>query len=111
MANANQPTSLAFVPGGRLLIAEEAGVVRVYKNGALNAAPALDIRARVCSDGERGLMAVAVDPQFETNHFIYVYYTWVKNGCVYDDANTRSIASRGSCCATTTRSIPPPRRS
>ena len=88
VANANQPTSLAFVPGGRLLIAEEAGVVRVYKNGALNAAPALDIRARVCSDGERGLMAVAVDPQFESNHFIYVYYTWVKNGCVYDDANT-----------------------
>ena len=88
MANANQPTSLAFVPGGRLLIAEEAGVVRVYKNGALNATPALDIRARVCSDGERGLMAVAVDPQFESNHFIYVYYTWVKNGCVYDDPNT-----------------------
>ena len=88
VANAAQPTSLAFVPGGRLLIAEEAGVVRVYKNGALNATPALDIQARVCSDGERGLMAVAVDPQFETNHFIYVYYTWVKNGCVYDDPNT-----------------------
>ncbi len=65
VANADQPTSLAFVPGGRLLIAEEAGVVRVYENGALNAAPALDIRTRVCSDGERGLMAVAVDPQFE----------------------------------------------
>ena len=29
VANAAQPTSLAFVPGGRLLIAEEAGVVRV----------------------------------------------------------------------------------
>ena len=26
------------------------------------------------------MMAVAVDPQFESNHFIYVYYTWVKNG-------------------------------
>ena len=88
VANANQPTSLAFVPGGRLLIAEEAGVVRVYKNGALNATPALDIHTRVCSDGERGLMAVAVDPQFESNHFIYAYYTWVKNGCVFDDPNT-----------------------
>jgi len=49
VANANQPTSLAFVPGGRLLIAEEAGVVRVYENGALNGSPALDIRSRVCS--------------------------------------------------------------
>jgi glucose/arabinose dehydrogenase len=88
VANANQPTSLAFVPGGRLLIAEEAGIVRVYKNGALNSTPALDISSRVCSDGERGMMAVAVDPQFESNHFIYVYYTWVKDGCVYDSADT-----------------------
>ena len=80
VASANQPTSLAFVPGGRLLIAEEAGVVRVYENGSMNASPALDIRSRVCSDGERGLMAVAVDPQFESNRFIYLYYTWVKNG-------------------------------
>ena len=40
VANANQPTSLAFVPGGRMLIAEEAGVVKVYEGGALNSAPA-----------------------------------------------------------------------
>jgi glucose/arabinose dehydrogenase len=88
VANASQPTSLAFVPGGRLLIGEEAGVVRVYKNGALNSTPALDIRSRVCADGERGLMSVAVDPQFESNHFIYVYYTFVKDGCIYDSATT-----------------------
>jgi glucose/arabinose dehydrogenase len=88
VTGANQPTSLAFVPGGRLLIGEEAGVVRVYENGALNATAALDIRARVCSDGERGLMSVAVDPQFESNHFVYVYYTFVKNGCDYDSATT-----------------------
>jgi glucose/arabinose dehydrogenase len=86
VASANQPTSLAFVPGGRMLIAEEAGVVKVYENGSVKTA--LDISARVCSDGERGMMAVAVDPQFETNHFIYVYYTWVKDGCVYDSAAT-----------------------
>src|SRR5687768_13631746 len=88
VASANQPTSLAFVPGGRMLIGEEAGLVRVYENGSLNADAALDIRSRVCSDGERGLMAVAVDPQFASNRFIYVYYTWVKNGCEYDNANT-----------------------
>ena len=88
VANASQPTSLAFVPGGRMLIAEEAGVVKVYKGGALNSTPALDISARTCSDGERGLMSVAVDPQFESNHFIYLYYTRVKNGCIYDDPNT-----------------------
>ena len=88
VASANQPTALAFVPGGRLLIGEEAGLVRVLPSGASTPVTALDIRTRVCSDGERGLMSVAVDPQFESNHFVYVHYTYVKNGCDYDSATT-----------------------
>ena len=36
------------------------------------------------------MMSVAVDPQFESNRFIYVYYTWVKNsGASIGDADTR----------------------
>ena len=46
VANASEPTALAFVPGGRLLITEKAGVVRIYENGAVNATPALDIARR-----------------------------------------------------------------
>ena len=76
----------------------------------MNATPALDIRTQVCSDSGRGMMSVAVDPQFESNHFIYVYYTWVKDGCVIGDPTRRSIGCRGSCCATTTPSIPQRRR-
>jgi glucose/arabinose dehydrogenase len=80
----DRPTGLAFTPDGRLLIAGEAGTVHVYQNGALVTPPALDISARVCSDFERGAMAVAVDPAFATNHFIYLYYTFKKHGvCDY----------------------------
>ena len=47
------------------------------------------------------MMAVAVDPAFATNHFIYVYYTFKKNGvCEYGSNGStrlRSTASRASC--------------
>jgi glucose/arabinose dehydrogenase len=79
----DRPTSIAFVPGGRMLIGAEAGVVRVYQAGGLVSPAALDISAKVCSDQERGLMSVAVDPAFASNHFIYLYYTFKKLGCQY----------------------------
>jgi glucose/arabinose dehydrogenase len=79
----DRPTTVAFTPDGRMLIGLEAGIVRVYQNGALVSGAALDISAKVCSDQERGLMSVAVDPAFATNHFIYLYYTLNKVGCEY----------------------------
>ena len=35
----------------------------------------LDISSKVDSTGERGLLAVAFDPNFSTNHFVYLHYT------------------------------------
>ena len=71
-----RPTALAFTPDGRLLVASQGGKLRVYKNGALLTNPALDLSGKVCSPG--GLLGVAVDPNFATNHYIYVYYTFKK---------------------------------
>ena len=39
------PTALAFTPDGRLLIATQTGQLRVFQNGALLPAAALDLRA------------------------------------------------------------------
>ena len=36
---------------------------------------ALDLSAKVCTNSERGLLGVAVDPAFATNGFVYLYYT------------------------------------
>ena len=76
----DRPIDLAFTPDGRMLIAGEAGTLHVYKNGSLLPAPALDISPQVCSDGERGVMSVAVDPLFSSNHYIYLNYTFKKHG-------------------------------
>ena len=90
VTNVDRATSIAFVPGGRMLIARVPGVVRVFKDGVLDpvADPALDIDAQTCSDGERGLMSIAVDPAFETNHYVYLYYTFDKAGCITGSATT-----------------------
>ena len=99
----DRPTGLAFTPDGRLLVAGQAGTVNVFRNGTLQQPPALDISAKTCSDQERGMMAVAVDPAFASNHFIYVYYTWNKAGRVrvrqQRRHHRRSTASRASCSA------------
>jgi len=65
---------MEFAPDGRLFVAEQAGKLRIVKpNGTL--ATFLDISAKVDSTGERGLMAVAFDPSFATNHYVYLNYT------------------------------------
>ncbi len=69
------PTGLAWTPDGRMLVAQQTGQLRVVRGGTLNPAPALDLSARTCSEGERGMQSVLVDPRFATNHFIYLYWT------------------------------------
>jgi glucose/arabinose dehydrogenase len=80
VATINQPTGLAFTPGGRLLITEKTGRLRIYTGSSLQSIPALDISSKVCSNGERGLLSVAVDSGFAQNGYIYLFYTYNKPG-------------------------------
>jgi glucose/arabinose dehydrogenase len=68
------PTDMEFAPDGRLFVAEEAGKLLIAKpNGTL--ATFLDISSKVDIAGERGLLGVTFDPNFATNHFVYLHYT------------------------------------
>ena len=69
----SSPTAMQFAPDGRLFVCEQGGRLRVIKNGSLLSAPFVTLT--VNSSGERGLLGVAFDPNFATNHFVYVYYT------------------------------------
>lgn len=68
-----KPSVFAFAPDGRLFVAQQTGAVRVVKNGSLLVRPFVKIT--VNATGERGLQGIAFDPAFNTNHYIYVYYT------------------------------------
>jgi glucose/arabinose dehydrogenase len=79
------PTAIAFTPDGRILVTSHFGKLYVIQGGSLVSTPAIDLSAKVCDDKERGLLGVAVDPQFASNHAIYLYYTYKKFGsCPYD---------------------------
>ncbi len=96
VATVGAPTALAFTPDGRLLVATQGGALRVVSGGTLLPTAALTLGTKVCSNGERGLLGVAVDPQFTTNHWIYLYYTFNKNNNGLPDAIAREPRSNGS---------------
>ncbi|HEX4795183.1 MAG TPA: PQQ-dependent sugar dehydrogenase [Humisphaera sp.] len=67
------PTAEDIAPDGRIFVAEQGGDVRIVQNGTLLAKPFVSLT--VDSQGERGVIGVTLDPNFKTNHFVYVYYT------------------------------------
>lgn len=69
------PTAFDFLPDGRILVAEKDGLVRVIEDGRVMAVPLLDLTGKVNSVLYRGLVDIAVDPEFETNGSIYVVYS------------------------------------
>jgi len=64
----------------RLFIVQQGGQIRILKDGALLAAPFLDISTRIVAGGERGLLGLAFHPQFAANGYFYVNYTYLTAG-------------------------------
>jgi glucose/arabinose dehydrogenase len=73
----SNPTYVTAPPGdrSRLFVVEQNGTIRVVQRGRKRAHPYLDIRDRVLSGGERGLLSMAFAPGYRRNHRFYVYYT------------------------------------
>ena len=88
----DSPVFVTAAPGepNRLYIVEQTGVIRVLDRGKLLAAPFLDLRSRIDAGGERGLLGLAFDPGYATNHRYYVDYT-DKQG----NTNVASLLARG----------------
>jgi glucose/arabinose dehydrogenase len=59
---------------GRLFVVEQAGTIRIDKDGALLATPFLNITSLVTCCGEQGLLSVAFHPDYASNGYFYVYY-------------------------------------
>jgi glucose/arabinose dehydrogenase len=62
---------------GRVLVVERAGRIRILNpaTGSILATPFLDIRGQVSTDGERGLLAVALAPDYPTSGRAYLFLT------------------------------------
>ena len=66
-------TAMALSPDGRIFICQQGGALRVIKNDVLLATSFVDLS--VNASGERGLLGVAFDPNFNLNGYVYVFYT------------------------------------
>jgi glucose/arabinose dehydrogenase len=73
LASGINPSAMDFAPDGRLFWLEKNGRVRIVKEGKLLASPFLTLD--VDDSQERGLLGVAIDPDFAASPFVYLYYT------------------------------------
>ena len=66
------PTVVQFAADGRVFVAEKSGLIKVF-DGLLDPTPAVfaDLRTQVHNMWDRGLLGMALDPQFPTRPYIY----------------------------------------
>jgi glucose/arabinose dehydrogenase len=73
-----QPTTFRFAPDGRVFVAGKAGQIEVYDDFE-DTTPTLfaDLRTYVYDHGDRGLLGLALDPEFTTGRpYVYALYTY-----------------------------------
>lgn len=71
------PTAIKFLPDGRMLVAELAGKIKVLPAPYTTPDPTLFLQlSNIGSAGvQQGIYDIALDPNFNTNHYYYVFYT------------------------------------
>ena len=79
--NLEKPWAIDFA-GDKIFVTEKAGQVRVIESGVLLDDPLAILRTANIFGG--GLLGIAVHPAFDNNHFIYVYYTYEKDGTLWN---------------------------
>lgn len=81
------PWSIAFLPGGDMLITERPGRLRVVRDGRLLPDPVAGV-PEVFARGQGGLLDVVPHPDFATNRLLYLSYS----KALGDDESTTAVA-------------------
>src|SRR5438034_746327 len=86
-----EPTAMAVAPDGRIFVNEKPFDVRVVENGQLLPAPFLTLPVE--RSGERGVDGIALDPDFEHNGFVYIYYTRLEGTNAFDRLSRFTVSA------------------
>ncbi|OOQ59591.1 ThuA domain-containing protein [Mucilaginibacter pedocola] len=75
-----EPTEMAVLPNYDILVSQRRGELMLYKNGTKTVKQAgwLDVYWKTHTKGvnaEEGVLGLNIDPDFKTNHYVYVYYS------------------------------------
>jgi len=78
--NLTEPMEFDLLPDGKILLIERRGAMKLFDptTGLINVAYKMPVHA----EHEDGLMGLALDPDYEQNHWIYLYYSPVGNESV-----------------------------
>jgi glucose/arabinose dehydrogenase len=82
-------TAIAFAPDGRIFVALKSGVVRVVENGALLPGSFVDLSGQVNDHHDRGLLGIAVHPDFPSSPYVYLLFTHDPPGTTNDGGGGR----------------------
>jgi glucose/arabinose dehydrogenase len=71
------PTAVRFAPDGRVFVAEKRGVIKVF-DSMTDTTPDVfaDLNVNVYNFWDRGLLGMALAPNFPANPYVYVLYTY-----------------------------------
>jgi glucose/arabinose dehydrogenase len=71
------PTAVRFAPDGRVFVAEKRGVIKVF-DSLTDTTPDVfaDLNVNVYNFWDRGLLGMALAPNFPANPYVYVLYTY-----------------------------------
>ena len=84
LADASYPSALAFAEDGRVFFTEKnTGRIRVIKDGTLLEQPLAEVPVNYA--GDRGLLGIALHPNFANNGRVYVFYTRSDTGAATSD--------------------------
>ncbi len=93
--------SIEFAPNGRVFVAEKSGIIKTYSSVSDTSATVVsDLRTKVHNYWDRGLMTIAVDPNYPADPYIYVYYV--------HDAAIGATAPRWGTAGATSDGCPTP---
>src|SRR5262249_53518415 len=87
-------TAMAIASDGRIFVCEQTGALRVIKNDRLLSEPFVSLP--VDSYWERGLLGVALDPDFAKNEYAYLCYVAAKP---YPHHRVSRFTARGDVAA------------
>src|ERR1700710_3068902 len=76
-AQLNEPTTFRFAADGRVFVAQRSGQILVYSS-VDDPTPTVfaDLRTPVYDNGDRGILGMALDPDFPAQPYVYVLYTY-----------------------------------
>lgn len=104
----SQPMNVEFAPDGRVFVAEKAGRIRVFDSIADTTATLFaDLSANVHNQNDRGLLGLALHPDFPAQPYVYVLYTYDappgQTAPVWNDNCSAVGGANGGRCVVTGR--------